>query len=330
MSRNKKDVYKNIYKFTYIANINKVIEEDKYVNVLQRLSTEGFKTYHIDNFKQLTHQLHEAGLHDSFNMSVLIHMRDKTYKKISDVAVVFDEIRVIFSYKKHKMLKRINMIQKLLKKKSKMMKSFKKIDMTPVNEVVQTSESTTKVLTTVDTVSNGFLDDVFATVFNSGVGDNNSNDSDTDIDSDDSVSSIKSVSKSTLIQNRQNTRPQKEQLNQQKLKLSTSVINSEWRHYLRRDILDRLHLLAQKHFTIDQLKFMNVEIKHITEIESMEIDVLRNYYLRVVKKIEESIKELQDLCREYVKIEINYTECCENMINNKPTVLTVVVSEASW
>ena len=61
MSKSRKDLYKQIYKVTYIANINKMINETRYIAILQKLNMEGFKTYHIDDFDKLTLHLQSIG-----------------------------------------------------------------------------------------------------------------------------------------------------------------------------------------------------------------------------------------------------------------------------
>src|SRR5580692_10180382 len=117
MSRNKKETYINIYRYVCNASINNEINEDEYVATLQKLSADGFKTYHIDNFISFIEKLRIVGLCDSFNISLLMHMRDLTYRKISEIALMFDDIGKIFSYKKKTMIDRIRNISILLKNK---------------------------------------------------------------------------------------------------------------------------------------------------------------------------------------------------------------------
>lgn len=281
MNINKKEAYKNIYKIAYIANVNNVIDEHRYVNILQRLSTNGFKIYHIENFKELIQYLHKIGLHESFNISMLICMRDKIYKKIADVAIVFNEIHKIFANKKYKMLNRINKIQQLLKNKCKMIKSFKHIDLNMSINHNNANDILFKVLSSEST------DNAVSTIIY-----------------DDS----KYCSLDTDVK-------------------TQKIINEQ---YVREDIMIRLHLLAQTHFTIDQLKYMNVELRYVSEINDMKFNELCDYYTRVIGHIQTSIKVLQDMCREYVKIEINYIECCENMIKCKPSILTINISESNY
>ena len=69
-----------------------MIDETRYIDTLQKLSMEGFKTYHIDNFDKLSLHFQSIGLNDSFNISILMHLRDTNYKKMSDVALADDII----------------------------------------------------------------------------------------------------------------------------------------------------------------------------------------------------------------------------------------------
>jgi hypothetical protein len=128
MGKSRKDLYKQIYKVTYIANINKMINETRYIDILQKISMEGFKTYHIDDFDKLTLHLQSIGLKDSFNISILMHLRDTNYKKMSEIAVLFTDIGDVFAIKKKKMVDRMHNIRKILKRKLDMIKSFKKIE----------------------------------------------------------------------------------------------------------------------------------------------------------------------------------------------------------
>lgn len=234
MNREKKELYIQIYKIAYIANINNFIEDTKYINVLQQLSINGFKTYFIDNFNKLVIHMHNIGLIDSFNVSMLIYLRDINYKQLSEIAILFGDIGRIFSCKKRKMVYRVNIIRKIIKCKIFVIKSFKKIE-----------------------------------------------------------------------------------------KLGDAMTNNIklWYYNSRIDILDRLHLLVNKYYSIEQLRYMGVEIKHITEINNMNYINIESYYSSVVKKIHSVLKGWLLICRLYIDIEINYYECCENIIKGNTTTL---------
>jgi hypothetical protein len=259
MNKNMKEMYKQIYKVIYIANINQLIDETRYVNVLQSLSMNGFKTYHIDNFDKLSLHMQNIGLTDSFNISLLIHLRDMNYKKLSEFALNFRDIGNIFSHKKNKMIDRIRLISNVLKDKLFVIKSFKKIE-------------TYDLFKQCNCESFNLCDEV-------------------DI-----------IDTSVKLMNKKR-------------------IENEWLHYTREDIINRLHLLAQKHYNIDQLKYMNVEIKSINELNVMTHDILELYYKNVTHQIEKSLKSWLTICKMYIDIEVNYVECCQCMMKGYPTIL---------
>jgi len=274
MSRNKKEMYKNIYRNAYNANINNTISESKYIDILQSLSMKGFKTYHVENFNIFTKNLQLQGLYDSFNISVLINMRDLTYKHICSIALMFEDIGNIFAVKKKNMINRINSIRKLLKNKLKCITAFKRVD---IVTSIRNSD-----------VHNSLLDTTYtANTFNNIYNNNDSIDS----------------------QTIQTPLPKR--------------LESDWEYYVKKDIIERLHLIVQVHYTLEQLKFMNIKLMLISDINNMTHNELRKYYVYVIDKIEKSIKFWMDTCRNYIDIEINYVECCENMINNLPTQLTI-------
>lgn len=255
MNKSKKETYKDIYNVFYIATIKNMINEHIYIDVLQKLSMAGFKTYHIDNFEKLTLHLQSIGLNDSFNISILMYLRDTNYKKMSEIAILFDEIGEIFALKKKKMVDRMLIIRKILKQKLDLIKVFRKIEKITNFSVISESEN------------------------------------------------------------------QLLKLNLNKIKMSKSMIESEFKHYIKLDIIDRLHLIAERHYTLNQLQYMGVELKYVSEIQKMSHDDLENYFIDVLNKIDKSIKSWITICRIYIDIEINYIECCQNISNGIKTVL---------
>jgi hypothetical protein len=285
--KSRKDLYKQIYRVIYIANIKKMIDETKYIDVLQKLSMAGFKTYHIDDFDKLTIHLQSIGLNNSFNISILMHLRDTNYKKISDVAILFSEIGEIFSLKKRKMVDRMQSIRKILKHKLNLIKVFKKIEKISNFSIMDSSNSSDQMNAIMVNIHTNLSDDL----------------------SDDSsvhISDNKKNKKKPLLN---------------KFKLSKHKIESEFRYYTKLDIINRLHLLAETHFTLNQLQFMNVELKYLSEIEQMSNIDLELYYFDVLDRIDKSLKAWMTICRMYIDIEINYIECCDNIINGNNTKL---------
>lgn len=267
MSKNRKELYKQIYRIIYVANINRLIDETLYINMLQKLSMEGFKTYHINDFDKLTLHLQSIGLIDSFNVSILIYLRDMNYKRMSDIAILFADIGKIFSVKKKRMVDRMNKIRKLLKDKLEVIKSFKKFERI--------------------TIFSNFIDNI------------------------DNVRFVDNmINDNSFSQNKKKRMPVKR-------------IKNEWIYYTCTDLIDRLHFIAQNHFTLNQLKYMEVELKHIREIKAMNHTNLEKYYIYVIDTIEKNLREWMMVCRMYIDIEINYVECCDNLLNGVETRLNL-------
>jgi hypothetical protein len=82
-------------------------------------------------------------------------------------------------------------------------------------------------------------------------------------------------------------------------------------------------LLAQKHFTLEQLQYMNVELKHIQIIETMSCEELESYYFTVIDFIENALRQWFITCKMYIDIEINYIECCQGINNGKKTTINL-------
>lgn len=235
---NKKKMYVQIFKLIYFANINRLIDETKYVSVLQKLNSVGFKTYHVSEFDTLMINMKKVGLNDSFNMSMLLYFRDVNYKRIMEIVREFSNFTEIFSggllvVEKIKIMKE-NLIRVL-----KIMKSFKKIDRKSPD-----------------------------------------------------CGTVKITQKNII-----------------------------WEENTKNELMERLHLIVRNYFTLGQLKYMNVELKYASEIMTMNYETLETYYMGVISKIEESIKEWITLCRIYIDVEVNYIECCNNMINGNITML---------
>lgn len=290
MSKSRKELYKQIYKVTYIANINRMIDETRYIDILQKLNMEGFKTYHIDDFDKLTLHLQSIGLNDSFNISILIYLRDANYKKLSEIALLHTDIGKIFAVKKKKMVDRVHFIRRTLKIKLELMKAFKKFERSisfnngpSNNNIPETQQNNDSLKKSLDQ-STECLDDSL---------------SDTD------------QNYIFLYGNLHSKRKPKK------------TIESMWTYHTQLDLIERLHLIAQKHFTLDQLKYMNVNIMYASAINAMSHFDLENYYINVIEKIESSLKEWIMVCKMYIDVEVNYMECCENILNRYPTQLNL-------
>ena len=119
---NVKNTYKHIYKLYYVAMVKGYISETRYIATIQKLCSKGFKTYHIENFLELILNFHNLNYFDSYNISLLLHLRDIYFKRITDFLEVFKYTS------KEKVIDKIRDIKKVLCNKLKIIQSFKKIE----------------------------------------------------------------------------------------------------------------------------------------------------------------------------------------------------------
>ena len=254
----KKDLYKQIFKITYLSMINGLIPENRYIDILQKLTMKGFKTYHINDFDKLSIYMFNMGIINSFNISILIHFRDINYKTLSEISKHFDDIRSIFSIKKKKMVKRIEEIRNIIREKLDVIKSFRK------NERYNSIEH------------------ILQTDYN--------------------------------LSNRSDKKTRY---------LSNETIKKEWDYYTRVDIMNRLHLLVNNYYKLNELEYMNIELKLLSELNGYSCEQLESYYINVIRLIETHLREWLLVCKMYIDIEINYLECCKDIISNKSTILSL-------
>lgn len=254
MISSNKELYRQIFKIIYLSMINGLITEFRYIDILQKLTMKGFKTYHILDIEKLIIYMYNIGINDSFNITLLIHFRDINYKTLSEIAQNINDIRIIFSLKKKSMIDRIQEIIILIKTKMDIIKSFKKIENYEV---------------------------------------------------------IHNTLNYNIYKGRDNCH------------LSNERIKNEWDYYLRSDIMFRLHLLIQKHYDIEELKYMNVELKLLSELNKMCCAELLVYYNNVIRTIEAVLKEWITVCKIFVDIEIDYLKCCKHIIANEPVKLAL-------
>lgn len=252
----KKELYRQIFNITYLSIINGLITENRYIDILQKLTMNGFKTYHINKIDKLIIYMYNIGSVNAFNISILIHFRDINYKTLSNIAKNFNDIRDIFSIKKKNMITRIEQIHDIIKNKITIIKCFKKTD--KYNSINLA------------------------------------------LNSNNSISNL---------------------LDAKKPYLSNEHIKKEWNYYTRLDIMDRLHLLVSKYYTLEELQFMNIELKLLSMLNKYSCEELETYYIYVINTIEIQLKEWLTICKMYIDIEINYLECCKSIINNKTTKL---------
>lgn len=248
----KKELYIDIFKITYLSLIYGLISDTLYIDILQKLTINGFKTYHIDDFERLILYMYNTGIVNSFNISVLIHYRDICYKTLSDISKNFDDIRTIFSVKKKKMILRIENISNILKNKRNVLKSFRKNDRYDSINMVLSNSSDNK-----------------------------------------------------------------------KRYLSNDIIQKYWDYYTRLDIMDRLYILVDKHYKLNELSYMGVNLQLTSHLNRFTCFELENYYIKTISIIETKLRDWILTCRMYIDIEINYLECCKNIIAHNNCILSL-------
>lgn len=254
-------LFKNIFEAVYVLNIERYIDENRYIKVLQTLSDNGFKTYHIKDFDRLAVYLKEIHLSKSYAVSILLYLRDENYRKIIDIAKNFGDVKRAINNKKHPnitIVERVHNASKILRKKLEIARAFVKPERVEAiyNNMpggVSTNRGDTGELTT-------------------------------------------------------------------KFKLDRELVIDEWFYQNRTDIINRLHDLI-RHFTIDQLLYMNVEIIAYSTIQKMETITLQEYYNRTIKQVINSLKAWKRICLLYVDVYLGYLEMCFDISNNRDPVL---------
>jgi len=230
---NKKKLFKDIFQAIYVANIKGLIDENRYIRVLQSISENGFKTYHINNFDRLTIHLRELKLNRSYIISILLYLRDENYRKIVEISRYFKDIRSILSMKNKKMVERIHIISKQLREKMAVAKAFSKVER---------------------------MESIY-------------------------------------------------QGNMPGAKLSNNKIRAEWFHYNRQDIIHRLHNLVDT-FSLDQLKFIGIDLIRSDILSRTNNVDLQDYYNRTIARIIATIKSWKRICLLYVDVDLGYLETC--------------------
>jgi hypothetical protein len=246
-TKSKKQIFTELYQAIYVANIKGLVDENRYIKVLQSISENGFKTYHIDNFDKLTIHLKKLKLNKSYTISILLYLRDSNYRKIIEASNYFKDVRKILSTKnKKKMVEKIIIVNKILNHKLIVAKAFVK------NEKVES-------------------------IYYGGI---------------------------------QNT------------KLDDTIIKNEWFHYNRQDIINRLHNLIEI-FTLDQLKYIGIELIRSDVLNNTNTVDLQAYYNRTILKIISTLKNWKKICRLYIDVDFGYLKACKQINLNRNVSLNM-------
>jgi hypothetical protein len=324
---NRKKLYITKYLTIFEKCLDNQIKDTEYIREMQELCEKGFKTYHIENFHTYVNKFITKNLINAYNISILINLRDIKYKYFVDVSNAFARCKKIMYTNGKNMIVRINSIQKFCKKMLRMIRSFKKLDTQFVEPIYNN----------IDMIKYCYHD-------------MNSDNKTIDINSDDSEDSYNSDDYDSISLKREymkllSDEPDLLELNtidSSECNISPIIIKihkdeksqynarDTWGYNFRRDILDRLHLLVRTHYTIDQLVFMGVKLKYLSELQSINVDDLRCYYIDTVAIIHIFFSKLLKTCLEYINIEMNYINCCKQINCDQLSVLTPIVSKLCY
>lgn len=278
-SISKKDTHNDMYKYIYIATINKVIDEPKYYKLLQQLRSQGFKTYRVNNFLDLAENLKTVGLNNSFNISILVFVRDSMYKRLSNITTLFDLTDKTENDRPRP--KKIHEIVVAFRQMLNLIRSFIKI-----NTIIPSKS-----------------------IFHKNLNNESNSNLDSNLDSEPDLipdfnqelnNSKKTKSLESTIFSSQ-TEP-----------IDLVKLDKEFYSQFKTDVINRLYFLTQ-HFTLDQLKFMNVKLKYLSEIEKMDYFELKHYYLLTILTLKKTLDEWIKMCRNYSYVEYSYKEYCEGV-----------------
>lgn len=301
MGKNKKHTYINVYKKIYDAHINGGIKEHIYIASLQKLTMAGMKTYHIDKYYEMISFFYDKQLFDSFNISMLLYIRDLIHRYFASISLFFADIRDIFIRKDKNAKQKINDIQELLNLRKTILKSFRKYEppLIPNKNINHYNYPKSPI--------DGFLSSPSENLNKTYI--NKIYINKTYIN--------KTFNNKILSNTQQNiTKP-----NITKPNITSEKIYEHWERATKGDFIERLHLLAYKHYTIEELKFMEVTLKYASEINEMSYDRLQNYYDNTINTIDNKLSQWLHLCTIYLLIDANYVDCCDNINLNKPTYL---------
>lgn len=123
-----KQLFIQIYKILFLSTLKKSTSQHDYINILQNLCVNGFKTYHIDNFNKVLLVLQQNELLYAHKISSIIHKRDTNHKIIIEFLKYFRKINKLCVKGKLSIIEKVEFISKLCIEKEKIVKAFINID----------------------------------------------------------------------------------------------------------------------------------------------------------------------------------------------------------
>lgn len=116
----KKNKNITVYQIIYLGLIQEVITEKEYIIYLIKLYANGFRTYHVNNFKLLALNIRDRYINAS-NVSFLLDRHNTLHKNIFKIKDFFPDIICEKNYNLKRLIRQ-------LKEKKKIIRSFSKFE----------------------------------------------------------------------------------------------------------------------------------------------------------------------------------------------------------
>lgn len=110
-------------------------------------------------------------------------------------------------------------------------------------------------------------------------------------------------------------------INNMKPKMSKESIRECFNIELKTELINRLFLI-RKHFDLDILKYMEVELKTYKEVTEMNILNLTEYYMSCVNEIKNKLTHWICLCDAYLDAELSYLKSIKKIKSHSNHVIS--------
>lgn len=226
-----------VFRAVYVAHIYNMVDENRYIRILQVISESGFKTYHIQNFDKLFLHLRNQDLQKSYIVSILFYFRDENYQAMTKMSDYFGDIRqILISNKYENATEKVKCIHELLSEKLFAARAFVKVEKMQIIHFAKMAGA----------------------------------------------------------------------------KLDDQTITKEWFRRNRQDIMNRLHQLLDL-FSLDQLRFMGVELLRVNTLCSMSEMELQSYYDKSIENVIRVLTMWVRSCALYMDTDNSYRDACKQI-----------------
>ena len=90
-------------------------------------------------------------------------------------------------------------------------------------------------------------------------------------------------------------------------------IIKNWLVDAQNNIIERLQILCNTHFTIRQLQYLDVHIISYHDAVNMQYQELEKYYCDCIHMIKNKLNQGIESCNQYIECELNYINWCHNI-----------------